>query len=147
VRYSLRTATDADALPMMRIGHEGLRPYVEALWGWDRADQEARFFEHFVPQQILIVEVNGEAVGYVKLLEHDDHWFLEGIYLAAATRGRGLGTRILTDVMARTAASRKPLRLRVLRPNPAQRLYLRLGFTVTGETDTHLAMEFAPDAR
>ena len=34
-----------------------------------------------------------------------------------------------------------PVRLRVFRVNPASRLYERLGFVATGETDTHVLME------
>ncbi len=35
---------------------------------------------------------------------------------------------------------RLPVRLQVIKGNPARNLYERLGFTVTGETDTHLLM-------
>jgi len=143
-RYSLRAATDADLEAMMRIGPQGLRPHVEALQGWDEAEHEAGFRRHFVPAQISIVELAGDAVGYFKLLELDDHCFLEGIYLAAEARGRGLGTRILEDLADGCAQTGKPLRLQVIRTNPARRLYRRLGFIVTGETDTHLSMERIP---
>jgi hypothetical protein len=36
------------------------------------------------------------------------------------------------------------VRLRVLRVNPAERLYWRLGFEVVGETESHLLMELVP---
>lgn len=39
------------------------------------------------------------------------------------------------------------VRLRVLKANPrAAALYERLGFAVTGETDTHVLMERSPDS-
>jgi hypothetical protein len=38
----------------------------------------------------------------------------------------------------------KPLGLRVLRNNPAHRLYERLGFRVMEETETHIYMEALP---
>lgn len=140
-RYSLRPATESDLEPMMRIGHEGLRPHVEPLQGWNEAEHEAGFREHFVPEQISIVELDGEAVGYFKMLEMGDHCFLEGIYLGARVRGRGLGTRILQDLVGRCVRMGKPLRLQVIRTNPAWRLYRRLGFSVLRETDTYLFME------
>lgn len=144
-RYSLRGATDADLEPMMRIGHEGLRPHIEALRGWDQAEHEAGFREHFVPEQISIVEVGGVAVGYFKMLEEEDHCFLEGIYLGAEVRGQGLGTRILEDLLDCCGQAGKPMRLQVFQTNPAQHLYRRLGFAVTRETDTHLFMERHPN--
>ena len=78
------------------------------------------------------------------MLELDDHCFLEGIYLGAEVRGRGLGSRILRDLIDRSARAGLPLRLQVFQTNPARHLYRRLGFTVTRETATHLFMERAP---
>jgi hypothetical protein len=48
------------------------------------------------------------------------------------------------QVMAQAAAQERPVRLRVLRVNPAQRLYLRLGFVITDETPERLYMEWQP---
>lgn len=59
MRYTLRQAVESDLEPMMRIGHEGIRPYVEQLWGWDQADQERRFRENFHVARISIVEAEG----------------------------------------------------------------------------------------
>ena len=126
---------------MMAIGHEGLRPYVEALWGWDQTEQESRFREHFEISDISIVQVDGEDVGYTKVESHDDHVFLAGVYIAAGQRNRGIGTAVIEDLIARAAAEKKVLRLRVLRPNPCQRLYKRLGFTIIGESDSHIDMQ------
>jgi hypothetical protein len=46
--------------------------------------------------------------------------------------------------MAQAAAQERPVRLRVLRVNPAQRLYLRLGFVITDESPERLTMEWRP---
>jgi len=46
--------------------------------------------------------------------------------------------------MAQADAQGRSLRLRVLRVNPAQRLYLRLGFVITDETPERLYMEWRP---
>jgi ribosomal protein S18 acetylase RimI-like enzyme len=141
--YSLRPATESDLDPMMRIGHEGIRPYVEQLWGWDQIDQERRFRESFDLASISIVRVEDRDVGYLKLEHHDDHVFLAGIYLDRACRSSGIGSELIVDLLKSCRDLRKPLRLRVLRPNPAQRLYRRLGFRAVEETETHIDMEAA----
>lgn len=145
--YQLRPARAEDREPMMRIGHDGIRPWVEALWGkWDPSEQERKFREHFDVAAISIVQLDGEDVGYIKIEREDDHDFLAGIYLARAQRNRGLGRAILIDLLRQSGATGRPLRLRVLRPNPARRLYERAGFYVTHETDTHFHMEARPTA-
>lgn len=125
----------------MRIGHDGIRPYVEQLWVWDQADQESRFRESFDPATISIVRIQDRDVGYLKVEYHDDHVFLAGIYLDREYRYRGIGSELIVDLLNRCRNLRKPLRLRVLRPNPAQRLYRRLGFRPIEETETHIYME------
>ena len=129
---------------MMRIGHEGIRPYVEALWGWNADEQERRFCEHFAPERVAIVQVEGIDAGYLEVEEHRDHFFLAGIYLDAKHRGKGVGRALILDLMERARGRGKPLRLRVLQPNPARRLYERLGFKRTETTSTHVYMEFEP---
>ena len=131
----------------MRIGHEGILPYVEELWGWDQADQERRFRDSFDPAITKIVQVHGRDVGYLSVVHHDDHVFLAGIYLHKGARRQGIGTEVIGDLLSSCRKLRMPLRLRVLRPNPAQRLYCRLGFRVVEETETHISMEAAPVGR
>jgi GNAT superfamily N-acetyltransferase len=143
--YVLRAARADDLEPMMRIAHEGIRPWVEAVSGrWDAAEHESKFRERFDVAAISIVHVEGEDVGYIKLEREPDHDFLAGIYLAASQRNRGLGRAILVDLLRQSAAARRPLRLRVLHPNPARRLYQRVGFIVTHRTETHVHMESPP---
>src|SRR4030095_11388857 len=139
--YSLRPAVESDVESMMRIAHEGIRPYVEQLWQWDQADQERRFREAFDVTATNIVVVDGRDIGYLHIDHHEDHVFLTGIYLAHEYRRRGLGSELIVDLLERCRSLRKPLRLRVLRPNPAQSLYGRLGFRTIAETETHFYME------
>lgn len=126
---------------MMRIGHEGLRPYIEALWGWDDAAQKEQFSEHFVIADVSIIQCEGQDAGYLKVEEAQGHIYLAGIYLSSTHRRRGIGTEVITDLITRSRGAGKPLRLRVLRPNPSQHLYARLGFKVVDTTDTHIFME------
>lgn len=141
MRYTLRQAVESDIEPMMRIGHEGVRQYLEQLWGWNQADQERRFREDFDPARISIVVIDGRDVGYLDIENHDDHVFLAGIYLDREYRCRGLGSALIGDLLRSCRSLRKPLRLRVLRPNPAQHLYIRLGFRPIEVTETHIYME------
>ena len=146
MRYSLRRALESDVEPMMRIGHEGIRPYVEQLWGWDPAEQERRFRENFDLTRIQVVQIDGQDAGYLDVEDHDDHVFLAGIYLDGPYRRSGVGAELVGDLLSRCRSLRKPLRLRVLRPNPAQHLYARLGFRPVEVTETHIHMEAVSDA-
>lgn len=141
MQYSLRPATIADLEPMMAIGHEGIRPYVEAVRGWNEAEEERGFVEHFVPEEISIILVDGQEAGYIKIERHAEYDYLDGIYLARACRSKGLGALVIADTIAASHARGKAIRLRVLKSNPARRLYERLGFRQIGADPIHLLME------
>ena len=63
---------------------------------------------------------------------------------AVLHRGTGMGTALLKDLLAEAERAGKPVRLQVLKTNRAIRLYARLGFAITGESPTHLQMEWRP---
>ncbi|MEM7364857.1 MAG: GNAT family N-acetyltransferase [Pseudomonadota bacterium] len=136
--YHFRRATNDDLVPMMRIGHEGLRPHVEPLRGWNAELEQRGFLEHFEIDKIQIIVVDDVDVGYVKVVDHTDHCFIEGLYIGATHRSKGLGTTILKDL---TTNSRNPVRLRVHKTNPARQLYERLGFKKIGETEDQYLLE------
>ncbi len=141
LQYELRQTTPSDIELVRELKFSGLRPYVEKLWGWNTDDQEKRFRASFVPDRQQIIRYQNEDVGMLHVEDREDSLILAGIYVAASHRSKGLGSVVIHDVLALAARARKPVRLRVLRPNPARELYERLGFRVTEESDTQLAME------
>lgn len=97
--YSLRPARAEDVDEMMAIAPEGLRPYVEAIWGWDSRDHDERFRTQFEPACISIIQCNGRDVGYVKVEDRKDYLFLAGIYVGKDGRRHGIGREVLVDLM------------------------------------------------
>ncbi|WP_218080819.1 GNAT family N-acetyltransferase [Anthocerotibacter panamensis] len=69
---------------------------------------------------------------------------LVDIALLPKFRGKGIGTSLLNGLLTEAKQSGKPVRLQVMRLNRAQGLYERMGFVQTGNTDTHLQMEWRP---
>lgn len=56
-------------------------------------------------------------------------------------RNRGLGTRFLEGLIGEARRSALPLRLSVLRGNPATRLYERMGFVARSTSSMYIEME------
>ena len=117
-------------------------PHVERVYGaWDDEAQERRFHASTDPASHEIIELDGEPVGCEWVRRHPDCFELVRIYLMPVVQGRGIGTALVERLLAKARRAGLPARLRVLRANPARRLYERLGFVVTRETATHDYME------
>ena len=124
-----------------------IRPYVELTWGWDEAWQRRYFWERFAPEKLEIIELDGASAGCISVEQHEDHIFLELIEVAPRYQGRGVGTKLIDDLLVEGDRRGLPVRLSVLRANePARRLYERLGFETTRETEERIYMEKLPPA-
>src|SRR5262249_10923806 len=57
------------------------------------------------------------------------------LHILTEFQGKGLGTKVFKDVLVEADAMGIPVIGQVMKNNPAWRLYQRLGFIVTSETD------------
>jgi ribosomal protein S18 acetylase RimI-like enzyme len=142
-RHLRRLAMPKEAEHLYAIHVAAVRDYVEQTWGWDDAQQYAFWREHWFPEREAI-DMDGELAGFLDLEERDDHLWIGNLELHPRFQGQGMGTAILRDILRDAASRGLDVRLQVLKVNPARRLYERLGFEVTGETQTHHQMAWHP---
>lgn len=136
----LRPAEAADRDLARRIYLETTRPYIRHLAEWTDAFIVARFATRFDIATTRMIELDGETIGWVRQSETGAEIVLEQIYLAPDRQGRGLGSALLRELLDEWQPTGRPVTLRVLKENPARRLYERFGFRVTGETDIQYLM-------
>ncbi len=143
--YTLRPATPADHEPLRQIHHAAFHDCVSALWGWDEVVQDS-MWDSFIQTAILqVIEVDGQSVGYLEVNREPDHIFVANIALDPVMHGRGIGTRILQDILAEADTTASPVRLDVIKTNTrARALYERLEFVWIGENESHDTMEHLP---
>ena len=142
--YSLRAATAEDFGFVRKLHRETLKEYVAQIWGWDEEQQEALVRERFNPLMIQVIQGDGRDIGVLQLEKRSEGWFLANIQLAPDYQRKGIGTRIVQDLLARADAEKASVALTVLRPNPARHLYARLGFVVTASDDVRFHMTREP---
>lgn len=142
--YALRAVSQGDYDFLRALHHAALRDVVEQTWGWDDEVQDRFFADHWNPADKQIIVVDGRDVGMLSLERRPDEWFLAGIMLLPEHQNQGLGTAVIRDVLSDARASGLPVTLQALKVNRARRLYEHLGFSTTGETETHLHMRAEP---
>ena len=140
VKYSTRRGS-IDDLELIRLFHrESMRPHIEAQTGfWDEEAQRRRMLASD-PEAHEIIEVDGRSVGCCLVRTTDEAIRLVRMYLLPSYQGLGIGSAILRDLCDRADDCLSPIILRILKVNPAKRLYENFGFETTDETDTHYHM-------
>ena len=131
-----------------------------------RAEMEAWGLDEAMLASMLRMQFNGQQGTYRAQFPQADHHIivhedqpagrilidragpeivLVDVALLPALRGRGIGTRLLKDLLAEAAEKGRAVRLKVVLTNPARRLYMRLGFTGLGNDGVYEQMEWRSD--
>jgi len=138
IEYRPAEEKDIDFLYALHVAT--MKEYVNETWGWDDSFQESIFWKKYVPGEIQIIRFNGNDIGMLSVEERTDDVFLRAIEIHPEYQGKGIGTAIIHMILAAGIQKGKPVRLQVLKVNPAKELYDRLGFSVLEETATHYIM-------
>ncbi len=152
---SLRPYRDYDRDFLFRL-YASTRADEIAPFGWPPAQQEAFLRMQFTAQQQWysmsyaqaehqILELEGVPIGRMMVSRQQPFMLLVDIALLPEHRGKGIGSGLIRDLIQQCNREKLPLRLQVLKTNPALRLYERLGFTRTGEDQIYIQMERQPD--
>ncbi len=144
--FTLRAVTARDYTWLWHLKRLTMRPYVEQTWGsWDDLAQERFFRQHFSAETIQIIVADGRDAGLLNIEREPQELFLANIQIHPDFQGRGLGSAVVESVLASASALHLSVRLQVLKVNPRARdLYLRLGFTLYGDTLTHFLLRHSP---
>ncbi len=138
MKISFRPIANKDFEFLWRLHNAALKDYITQTWGWDEDWQKQNFAKIFKPEKAKIIVFEEKDVGYWEVSEKETETVLISIRLLPKYQRRGIGTKIIKDLLN---ASQKPVRLQVLKVNPAKKLYERLGFEIFDETDTHFLMK------
>ena len=135
-----RNATDSDKGFLWKLKVASMRQYVEQVYGWDDTVQYEYFENSFHPENIKIIQVDGQDMGMYELQERDEDWFLARIEILPEFQRKGIGTKVIQGIIQEAKGTNKPLDLQVFKVNPARKLYERLGFIKVGENKIHIQM-------
>jgi ribosomal protein S18 acetylase RimI-like enzyme len=115
-----------------------MKDYVTQTWGWDEDWQRQYFVKNFDKNNGEILVFDNADIGFYRVIEKQNETFLVSILILPEFQNKGIGTKLIQDLIL---LKTKPIRLQVLKVNPAQNLYKRLGFKQVSETETHLIMK------
>lgn len=154
VQAVLRLATAAD-LDFLFAVYASTRMHELEAVGWPpgeinaflrmQFDAQRRHYAAVFPDARLeIIEVDGVPVGQRCVHESEREFRLVDLALLPAWRRRGIGEACVQALLGEARRLGKDVALHVLRDNPAQALYARLGFKRMEEAGLYCGMRWSP---
>jgi GNAT superfamily N-acetyltransferase len=141
---TLRKAGPDDSAFAYCTKRAAFKEYVDKVWGWREDEQRKLHEKRFAAQDFRVVTLAGADVGIMAVVVAPDCVKVNQLFLLPAYQGKGIGSACMLLIMEEARRLGLPVRLRVLKVNPrALAFYRRLGFTCTGETETHDLMEWS----
>ena len=107
--------------------------------------QNRHYATRFTEADYSVVVSDGEPVGRLWVDQRDDEIRILDIALLPDKREQGIGTRLLTDLLADARATNKPVRIYVETYQRSFGLFDRLGFRVTKDDRVSRLMEWRPE--
>lgn len=109
--------------------------------------QDEDYRSRYVGARFLVVEADGEPAGRLYVGEADGELRILDVALLPEWYGRGIGTHLLTGLLAEAREKGLTAVLHVEHFNEgARRLYDRLGFVETARGEVYARMEWTPPA-
>ncbi len=126
------TATKQDKPYLLRLRKLTMVTHLETAGLYLNDEQHmARVEEAFAHSHLI--KRDSQVVGLIKYCRHPDGVEIMQLQIHPDFQGKGIGSKVLQQIF--TENPHQPVRLTVLKANPAFALYQRLGFVVTGEDD------------
>lgn len=150
-----RRASQPGDEAFLRSVYASTRANEIGLFGWHSSqaeiflrmqfDAQDRHFRSAYPDaQFDIVELDGVAIGRLYLAQRPQLTHVIDIALLPPWQGKGIGTQLLQGLQQDAARDGGGISMHVEGSNPAQRLYERLGFRVTGDAGLYKMLEWRP---
>lgn len=143
----LRPAAPEDSEFCLRVHEAAMGEYVAAVHGWVDAEQRDYHERVFRPGAWQIITVDGADAGNLVVELRPYEVYLARLELHPRHQGRGVGARVVEDVVGTAAGHGRPLLLDVFAVNTRARdFYERQGFREVarhGLGDYRITMRYA----
>ncbi len=152
MKITFRPITEADK-PFLCELYASTRLDELAATGWSDEEkqnfltmqfeaQHSHYMTHYPEANFDIILQAEQSIGRLYLDKWEDEHRLIDIALLPEYRNKGLGTKLMKEILAEAAAEAKAVRIHVEHFNPALRLYERLGFTKLEDKGVYYFMEW-----
>lgn len=151
----LRPQSSGDRPFLLQLFGQSRRAEFAAL-GWSKDQLDAFLYAQFKAQSLTyaqrfpgarfdIVELDALAIGRFYVAKRAAAYVIIDLTIDPAWRGRGIATRLISDLQREAAGEGGWISLQVHTGSAARRLYARSGFTTVAERGSDVQMRWPAD--
>ncbi|MDY6854878.1 MAG: GNAT family N-acetyltransferase [Thermodesulfobacteriota bacterium] len=138
---TLRPSTIDDKEFVDELTRKVMQDYVEQTWNSDRKREEYYHLNRFSLRSTQIIQINGIDVGRVTISRRDDRIIIDDIHVIPEYQSKGIGSHVMRAALSEAEKAGVLVELKVLKVNPAHKLYERLGFHIVCEDQQRYYMK------
>lgn len=106
--------------------------------------QHLYYTQNYSGAQFQVILKEGRPIGRLYVHRRQDEIRIMDITILPEYRGWGIGSTLLSQILAEAAQDHLSVTIHVERFNPAMRFYERLGFCLAEERGVYLFMKWSP---
>lgn len=145
MKIELRKAIPADSAFLLELRGQTMGPHIAAMGlPTSKEDYLERVNYRFDDAKIIMVDNHPAGLFKTCFLADKNQWFLVQIQVHPDFQNRRIGYTLVSQLLEQAAHDHADVYLTVFKSNPAQHLYLRLGFKQVGETEHEYEMLWTP---
>jgi ribosomal protein S18 acetylase RimI-like enzyme len=120
-----------------------LGEHIEKTWGkWNEEEQINYYKKEFSIDNCFLISWNKIKIGWLKIIENDEKIEINLILILPEYQGKGIGGKIINDIIKIGREKNKYINLQVLKCNEnAKKLYEKMGFEIYEENKTHYLLK------
>lgn len=136
---AFRPAMPADFDYCARLYFSGMAETMRKL-NVDMVAPMENFRARWKVAEVRIILRENVDVGWLQSVLNDDSLFLAQLFIDASFQNQGIGTEVMNRLIAEATRAGRAMTLGVVKTNPAQNLYTRLGFRITHDDERKFHM-------
>lgn len=141
MKLKIRDGRKKDKAWLFDLYYSTMKSFIEQTWGWNDEFQQHGFETNLRPEYFQVVTDEGIDVGAFLVVNKEDHLWLEMLLVEKNNQNDGIGTWVMECIIKESAERNLPIKLSVIKLNPAKFFYLGLGFSVYEEDDAFYRLE------
>ena len=141
--YTYVNCNEDDIDFVFNLKKETMKWYIEKIYGWNDEVQKQKTLNEINRNigNMKIIIIDNEKIGVTTFIDNKNEYIIGLTMISPKHQNKGIATNIINDYIERAKRNKKRIIIKTYKENPARNLYLRLGFKIYDEDNTHIFLE------